>query len=76
MRPDDDRTKVELMHEQYISMLTAIGSAAGMSPAEARALALEVLVASLAHPWRIPDRRGWLEGAMKTAVERRGGNDV
>lgn len=61
--------------DDEIGALAAIGSASGLSPADARALACEVLVASFAHPWRITDRRKWLIGAMESAVEHRRGSD-
>lgn len=72
---DDNSTQIALQYAQSIALLEPIGVASGMSPAEARQVAHEVIVASLAHPWRMTDVREWLIGAMTAAVEHHRGDD-
>jgi hypothetical protein len=72
------KDSVEALYEQYLAMLTDLGtSECGLSREEAQHLAHSVLMASIAHMDRVPDLRVWLTGAMLSAAHsERNARDV
>lgn len=70
VRPDGTPDEATLLHEQYLPALIHVGTSEfGLPRPAARALACDVLMASLGAASRISDLRTWLIAAMRAAAK-------